>query len=297
MQKHPDADSFVLEHLRQPANATTRLVFADWLEDTGTPSNVAWAHYIRLREQVDRIAPDERGPLLRQAGTFAAKVRAKLSLAARVFARTPESVLQLIPMPNVTVRLADHTPPRAILELMPESVVRENLVLPLTLRGNTLFGATTGPHNFDTAQKLMFILNQEIVLVGAERSDIQEAINRGYGQTETETIDSVLVEFAEFETNPGVHPVNSGSDFLDDVFRVGNRRGRELITFIPQTEIVRIYFGGTEAGRISRADWLSLVFPEIMRRGEASGTELTVEVMRNGSERAVRIWNFPFSLL
>lgn len=193
MQKHPDADSFVLEHLRQPANATTRLVFADWLEDTGTPSNVAWAHYIRLREEAERNAPDERWPLLRQADICAAKVRAKLTLAARVFVRNPESVLQLIPSANITVRLANFDTPRAVLEIVPESVARENDFLVLAVRGNTLFCANT-PDDFDTAQKLMFILNKEIVLVGAERSDIREAINRGYGYAETESVDSVTYE-------------------------------------------------------------------------------------------------------
>ncbi|HEY1189811.1 MAG TPA: TIGR02996 domain-containing protein [Gemmata sp.] len=195
MQKHPDADSFVREHLRQPANATTRLVFADWLEETGAPTNVAEANYIRLREQAERHGPntEERTRALRQASISAERVRAKLALAARAFVRNPEAVLQLLPPPNVTVRVADYNTPIAVRELVPESVARENLVLPLDLQGRTLFAATPA-HNFETAESLRFILVNDIALVGAEQADVQAAINRQYGQTETESVDCVSYE-------------------------------------------------------------------------------------------------------
>ena len=35
MTSHPDADAFMRAILRDPADVTTRLVFADWLEETG----------------------------------------------------------------------------------------------------------------------------------------------------------------------------------------------------------------------------------------------------------------------
>jgi type IV pilus assembly protein PilB len=54
MSSHPDADAFVSAILRNPAEVTTRLVFADWLEETGDPSNVAWAQFIRLNVEADR---------------------------------------------------------------------------------------------------------------------------------------------------------------------------------------------------------------------------------------------------
>jgi hypothetical protein len=38
-------------------------------------------------------------------------------------------------------------PPRAVLELIPESVARENIVLPLALDGRTLVVATADPSN------------------------------------------------------------------------------------------------------------------------------------------------------
>src|SRR5262245_32262503 len=53
--------------------------------------------------------------------------------------------------------------PKAVIELVPESVARENVVLPLSLEGNTLKIITADPTNYDTTQKLQFILNKDIV--------------------------------------------------------------------------------------------------------------------------------------
>ncbi len=95
------------------------------------------------------------------------------------------------------VDLAELEIPKAVIELVPESVARENLVLPLSLEGNTLKVITADPGNFDTIQKLQFILNKDIVPVLAVQEQIQEAINRNYGQTETESVDSMLREFTD----------------------------------------------------------------------------------------------------
>src|SRR5206468_9072274 len=53
------------------------------------------------------------------------------------------------------------------------------------------------PSDFDTMQKLQFILNKDIQPVLAAREQIIEAINRHYGQTETESVDSMLQEFTD----------------------------------------------------------------------------------------------------
>src|SRR3984893_9260286 len=53
------------------------------------------------------------------------------------------------------------------------------------------------PSDFDTVQKLQFILNQDIQPVLAPREQIVEAINRHYGQSETESVDSMLAEFTD----------------------------------------------------------------------------------------------------
>src|SRR5262249_26894240 len=80
------------------------------------------------------------------------------------------------------------TIPQAVIELVPESVARENVVLPVALEGETLVVACVDPSDGDMLQKLQFILNKDIRLVVAPRERIVAAINRYYGQTETESV-------------------------------------------------------------------------------------------------------------
>ena len=201
MQSHPDADAFIRSYLAQPADVTTRVVFADWLDETGEPHNAAWAHFIRLKAEADRHDPDsrERRELDRQAVTFAPDIRARLTISARRFVGYRKSLLKLLPSPNFTVRLADFEVTIAVLELVPESVARENFVLPIDLNGNTLLTAATDARDTDLAQKLEFILNKDVMLLRAEREDLREAINRGFGPVYPE---SSMTIFREFEYRP-----------------------------------------------------------------------------------------------
>src|SRR5690242_4317249 len=59
------------------------------------------------------------------------------------------------------IDLTDVTIPPAILELVPESVARENVVLPLSLDGGILKIIMSDPTDFETVQKLQFILNKD----------------------------------------------------------------------------------------------------------------------------------------
>jgi type IV pilus assembly protein PilB len=96
-----------------------------------------------------------------------------------------------------SVSLVDVTIPPSVIELVPESVARENVVIPLSQENGTLKIVVHDPTDFDTIQKLQFILNKEILPVLAAREQIVEAINRHYGQTETESVDSMLQEFTD----------------------------------------------------------------------------------------------------
>src|SRR5262249_17894649 len=129
-----------------------------------------------------------------EAAGYPWRIRANLTLPAALFVGYPKSLLQLLPAPNITVSLADFEIPRAVLELMPESVARENLVLPLDLQGQSLLIVASDPHSIDTIQKLQFILNKDIVAVRAEMDEIVAAINQHYGQTETESVSSIHYE-------------------------------------------------------------------------------------------------------
>ncbi|HXG09614.1 MAG TPA: ATPase, T2SS/T4P/T4SS family [Gemmataceae bacterium] len=95
------------------------------------------------------------------------------------------------------VDLTEVNIPPSVIELVPESVARENVVLPMAQEGGALKIIMSDPTDFDTLQKLQFILNKDIQPVLAPREQIVEAINRHYGQSETESVDSMLAEFTD----------------------------------------------------------------------------------------------------
>jgi type IV pilus assembly protein PilB len=131
------------------------------------------------------------------------------------------------------VDLSELEIPKAVIELVPESVARENVVIPLSLEGNTLKIITADPTNYDTIQKLQFILNKDIVPVLAVQEQIQEAINRNYGQTETESVDSMLVEFTdtaiEFTQTESMSSLAAADDSDAPVVRLCNLIIQEAI--------------------------------------------------------------------
>src|SRR6478672_1953371 len=122
---------------------------------------------------------------------------------------------------------------KAITELVPESVARENVVLPLSLEGNVLKIITADPSNYETIQKLQFILNKDVVPVLALQEQITEAINRNYGQTETESVDSMLVEFTdtaiEFTQTESIAHMAAADDSDAPVVRLCNLIIQEAI--------------------------------------------------------------------
>ncbi len=95
------------------------------------------------------------------------------------------------------VDLTEVTIPSAVVELVPESVARENVILPMAQDNGALKIIMSDPMDLDTIQKLQFILNKDIQPVLAPREQIIEGINRYYGQSETESVDSMLQEFTD----------------------------------------------------------------------------------------------------
>ncbi len=87
--------------------------------------------------------------------------------------------------------------PERVIELMPESVARENVVLPLAFEDSRLTVAMSNASDVDTLDKLRFILNRDIAVALAPQSKILEYINRLYGQVEGESADSILQEFTD----------------------------------------------------------------------------------------------------
>ncbi|MFN0198597.1 MAG: GspE/PulE family protein [Planctomycetaceae bacterium] len=95
------------------------------------------------------------------------------------------------------VNLTETEIPSSVIELVPESVARENVVIPLAMKDESLMVAISDPMAYDVLDKLRFILNREIKIAVAPKEAIQNAINRHYGQSETESVDSMLQEFTE----------------------------------------------------------------------------------------------------
>jgi type IV pilus assembly protein PilB len=98
--------------------------------------------------------------------------------------------MQFVDLKGVTI-------PPAVVEMVPESVARENHVMPLSHENSALQIVMSDPNDLDTIEKLRFILNKDIAPVLADREDIIAAINSHYGQSETESVDSMLSEFTD----------------------------------------------------------------------------------------------------
>lgn len=93
--------------------------------------------------------------------------------------------------------LEEVTIPPEIIELIPESVARENVVLPIAQEHGRLMIVLPNAGDQEILDKLRFILNKDIQPVMSLRSEILEAINRHYGQTEVESVDCMLAEFTD----------------------------------------------------------------------------------------------------
>lgn len=87
--------------------------------------------------------------------------------------------------------------PRTVIELVPESVARENVVLPLSVEDDVIRVAISNAMDYEVLDKLRFVLNRDIQLAVASKESIQNAINRHYGDSQTESVDSMLAEFTE----------------------------------------------------------------------------------------------------
>jgi len=142
------------------------------------------------------ISPDQ----LNEATQMAKQSGMKLSEAlTRLGYATGEEIVRAMAEEHGLdyVNLADVVIPPAVVELVPESVARENVILPLAEEEGGLKVIVSDPDDYPTFEKLRFILNRRIETVLAPRESILEAINRYYGQTVGESADSMLQEFTD----------------------------------------------------------------------------------------------------
>ena len=112
--------------------------------------------------------------------------------------------------------------PSGVVELIPESLARENIVMPMSQENGAIKVIMHDPMNFETIEKLRFVLNREITIALASRESIVEAINRYYGSStqETESVDSMLQEFTDtaidFAEDGGGGRTGGGNNALEE---------------------------------------------------------------------------------
>ena len=95
------------------------------------------------------------------------------------------------------INLREIVIPPSVIELVPESVARENVALPIEESGGVLKVIVSDPTDLDTFDKLRFILNCKVDVALAPRDSIVEAINKYYGQMDDQSADSMLQEFTD----------------------------------------------------------------------------------------------------
>lgn len=81
--------------------------------------------------------------------------------------------------------------------MLAEAVARECVVMPYKFEDGMLTVLMADPSDFDTLDKLRFILNQAVRPIAAPRQVILDHINQYYGQLEGESADSMIGEFTD----------------------------------------------------------------------------------------------------
>src|SRR6056297_1664467 len=129
---------------------------------------------------------------------------------------TPEEVAQALAkfhkIPYVDLRSVRIN--ESVIELVPESVARENTVLPYREEDNALTILIADPFDLEVIEKLRFILNRKIETALAPKEAIIGAINQYYGQVEGESADSMLQEFTD--TAIDFTETDGGGDGMDE---------------------------------------------------------------------------------
>jgi uncharacterized protein (TIGR02996 family) len=178
----PHADAFVAAILADPAEVTTRLAFADLLDESGDPANTDWASYIRMMTEADTHPNGsfERENCLWRAANLPTGIRATLELPAAFFVAHQHPLRRLLPAERFRVGLGGFTAPPEAVGAVSEMMARYGPVLPLALRGDVLFLALPDPENWDRLITLGFSLRRELLAVGAATGELAEAVNRHY---------------------------------------------------------------------------------------------------------------------
>ena len=142
------------------------------------------------------ISAEQLAEASRVSGTAGTKVHDEI---IKLGYAPPEKVMAVLGKAYrlAVMDLTGMTVPQEVIELLPESVARENTIFPLSEMGSVLRLATSDPSDMELQEKLRFILNRDVEMSLAPRGQIVEAINRHYGLSDGESADSMLQEFTD----------------------------------------------------------------------------------------------------
>jgi Type II secretion system (T2SS), protein E, N-terminal domain len=117
--------------------------------------------------------------------------------------------------------------PRAVCELMPESLARENRAFPVGEQGETLLVAAVAHGEVALKDRLSFVLCRPVRLIAASREEVEALVAEYYGGAAgTESVDSMLQEFTdEAATMSGVRHSDLAPRYDPSVLAAGPRQG------------------------------------------------------------------------
>lgn len=130
---------------------------------------------------------DETQLLARSLGIRFAEALVNLGyLKSEEIAKLPAAVLGF-----ETVALSGLEIPLNVRQLVPASIAREKMVMPVRLDGSVLIVAVADPTRFDFAGMLQFILNRDVEIVIASEKEIESTIQRYYREEDECLTESV----------------------------------------------------------------------------------------------------------
>lgn len=115
------------------------------------------------------------------------------------------------------IDLKDITIRPAVVELISESIARENCVIPYEEEGETLQVIVADPNDIEVLEKLRFILQRPIECLVSTKSMIMESINIHYGQSMIESTDSMITEMTDTAINFTAIEDDSSSPLTNNV--------------------------------------------------------------------------------
>ncbi|HEY7309481.1 MAG TPA: twin-arginine translocase TatA/TatE family subunit [Gemmataceae bacterium] len=118
--------------------------------------------------------------------------------------------------------------PPAVVELVPESVAREHVIMPVAFDGETITILSVDAESIALTDKLRFVLAKNVRLIPADRQTIVNAIQQYYGAAETESVESALAEFSDADLDEGERSAARRFRLLPEL---GRHLGKGIVQF------------------------------------------------------------------